>query len=134
MPGRDGYQGIGMDLKEACAAVVTRESGQMAVKLGLCPIGKFVFSHDDAMRQKAAIQQRPRDWQVDVVDFDRVLPDGMVRDQKQVDPVVAYFKKQDIDAVLVPHCDFRTEGVVGMVCKQLASPYCSGGPGPRYDN
>jgi len=100
----------------------------MAVKLGLCPIGKFVFSHDDAMRQKAAIQQRLGDWPVDVVDLDRVLPDGMVRDQKHVDPVVAHFKKQDIDAIFVPHCNFGTEGAVGMICKQLGVPVLLWGP------
>ncbi len=27
--------------------------------LGLCPIGKFVFSHEDALRQKRVLQKRP---------------------------------------------------------------------------
>lgn len=100
----------------------------MAVKLGLCPIGKFVFSHEDACRQKEAIQTRLREWNVDFVDIDDVLPDGLVRDQKHVGPVVEYFRTQNIDAIFVPHCNFGTEGAVGMICKQLGVPVLLWGP------
>ena len=30
--------------------------------LGLCPIGKFVFSHEDAIRQKRALQKQLTAW------------------------------------------------------------------------
>ncbi len=44
--------------------------------LGLCPIGKFVFSHEDALRFKAEIQQRLRRWDIAFADLEAVLPDG----------------------------------------------------------
>ena len=50
------------------------------MKLGLCPIGKFVFSHEDAMRLKRELQKKLRSWKVEFVDLEGVLPDGMVRD------------------------------------------------------
>lgn len=28
------------------------------VKLGFCPIGKFVFSHEDAMRYKGVLEEK----------------------------------------------------------------------------
>ena len=46
-------------------------------RLGLCPIGKFVFSHADALRLKGELQAKLREWQVDFVDLDGVLPDGL---------------------------------------------------------
>ncbi len=98
------------------------------VKLGLCPIGKFVFSHEDACRFKKMIQQGFDDWQINYVDIDDVIPDGMIRDQSHVEPVVNYFKRQNIDAVFMPHCNFGTEGAVGMIGKRLGVPVLLWGP------
>ena len=38
--------------------------------LGLCPIGKFVFSNEDAVRQKTRLQGKLREWDVQFVDLD----------------------------------------------------------------
>ncbi len=96
--------------------------------LGLCPIGKFVFSHEDAIRQKEALQDRLRAWQVRFVDLDDVLPDGLVRDQAHVEPVVRHFREQGVDALFVPHCNFGTEGAVGVIGRDLGAPVLLWGP------
>lgn len=96
--------------------------------LGLCPIGKFVFSHEDAIRQKEALQARLDKWEVDYVDLDEVLPDGLVRDQKHVDAVVYHFSEQDVDAVFMPHCNFGTESAVGSIGRRLGVPVLLWGP------
>ncbi len=96
--------------------------------LGVCPIGKFVFSHEDALRQKRAITERLDRWKVDYRTVDEVIPDGMVRDQKHVEPVVRHFKDLEIDALFVPHCNFGTEGAVGMIAKKLGVPVLLWGP------
>ncbi len=96
--------------------------------LGLCPIGKFVFSHEDALRQKKAIIERLEAWNVDYCTIDGVITDGVVRDQKHVDPVVEHFKEKKIDALFVPHCNFGTEGAVGMIGNKLGVPVLLWGP------
>lgn len=104
--------------------------------LGLCPIGKFVFSHEDAVRQKRALQNKLRSWKVPFVDLDGVLPDGMVRDQSHVEPVVRHFQAKGVDAVFMPHCNFGTEGAVGMIGRKLGLPVLLWGPrdeAPRPD-
>lgn len=98
------------------------------MKLGLCPIGKFVFSHEDAVRLKRELQKKLRSWKVEFVDLEGVLPDGLVRDQKHVEPVVEHFRQQNIDALFMPHCNFGTEGAVGMIGKKLAVPTLIWGP------
>jgi len=98
------------------------------VLLGVCPIGKFVFSHEDALKQKKAILTKLDEWGVNYCTIDSVIPDGMVRDQKHVDPIVAYFKDKNIDALFVPHCNFGTEGAVGMIGKKLGVPVLLWGP------
>lgn len=96
--------------------------------LGFCPIGKFVFSHTDAMRVKKELRQKLKEWNVDVVDLEGVLEDGMVRDQAHVDKVVAHFRSREIDALFMPHCNFGTEGAVGMIGKKLGVPVLLWGP------
>ena len=96
--------------------------------LGVCPIGKFVFSHEDAIRQKKALFKQLDAWKVRYCDLEGVLPDGLVRDQKHVAPVVAHFKKKGIDALFVPHCNFGTEGAVGMIARLLGVPVLVWGP------
>ena len=102
---------------------------QKTVKLGVCPIGKFVFSHEDALIQKQLIYSINSDeLKVEYVNVEKVLKDGLVRDYSHVEPVVKYFKEQEIDALFVPHCNFGTESAVGMIAKDLGLPTLLWGP------
>jgi L-fucose isomerase-like protein len=96
--------------------------------LGLCPIGKFLFSHEDALRQKAALVERLGRWGVRFVDLQGVLPDGIVRSQAHVESVVAHFRAKSIDCLFLPHCNFGTEGAVGMIARKLGVPTLLWGP------
>lgn len=101
---------------------------QKTVKVGVCPIGKFVFSHEDAKVQKQLIYDKLNELNVDYVDIESVIPDGLVRDHSHVEPVVKYLKEQKIDALFVPHCNFGTESAVGMIAKLLDVPTLLWGP------
>jgi L-fucose isomerase-like protein len=90
--------------------------------IGFCPIGKFVFSHEDAMRLKGLVRTKLDDWNICCADLENVLPDGMVRDQKHVEPAVRFFQEQRIDALFIPHCNFGTEGAAAMIAKSCGVP------------
>lgn len=96
--------------------------------LGLCPIGKFVFSNADAVRYKILLQNLLREWDVPFVDLDGVLEDGLVKDQSHVDPVVAHFRRAGVEALFLPHCNFGTEGAAGMIGRELGLPVLLWGP------
>ena len=96
--------------------------------LGLCPIGKFVFSNADAVRYKNLLQQRLAEWSVRTVDLEGVLEDGLVKDQSHVDVAVEHFRRAGVDALFMPHCNFGTEGAVGMIAKRLGVPTLLWGP------
>ena len=96
--------------------------------LGLCPIGKFVFSNEDAVRQKGIIQTLLKKWNVRYVDLDGVLEDGLVKDQNCVDRVVEYFRQAGVECLFMPHCNFGTESAVGMIAKKLEVPTLLWGP------
>lgn len=103
-------------------------SRERAPLMGLCPIGKFVFSNEDAIKQKTLLQQKLRSWNVRFVDLEGVLEDGLVKDQKQVGPVVEHFRKAQVDCLFMPHCNFGTEGAVGMIARELGVPVLLWGP------
>ena len=98
--------------------------------LGVCPIGKFVFSHEDAMRWKQRLQTALREWGVNYVDLDGVLEDGMIRDHAHAAPAVAHFRKYDVDGLFKPHCNFGTEGAAGVDhCGAVLEEMCRFVPG-----
>ena len=99
------------------------------ILLGVCPIGKFIFSHEDAMRHKKMIYEKLDKWKIKYSTIEEVVPDGMVRDQQHVDPVVEHFKNnKKVDALFIPHCNFGTEGAAGMIAKKLGVPTLLWGP------
>lgn len=96
--------------------------------LGLCPIGKFVFSHEDAMRWKQLLQQSLLKWNIQFVDLDDVIPDGMIRDQAHSAAAVAHFRKHGVDGLFMPHCNFGTEGAAGIIGRDTDVPVLLWGP------
>lgn len=96
--------------------------------MGLVPIGKFVFSNDDAIRYKKLLQAKLKDWSVRYIDLEGVLPDGLVKDQSHVDATVEHMKKAGVDCIFMPHCNFGTEGAVGMIAKKMGVPVLLWGP------
>ncbi len=41
-----------------------------SVKLGFCPIGKFVFSHEYALRYKSILEGKLKAWNIDFVSLE----------------------------------------------------------------
>lgn len=80
------------------------------------------------LSRKKKICEKLDTWEIDYCTIDEVIPDGIVRDQKHVEPVVEYLKKKRIDAVFIPHCNFGTESAAGMIAKQLRVPTLLWGP------
>jgi len=98
------------------------------VKLGVCPIGKFAFSHEDAVAQKKKLFGKLDALGINYVALEGVLPDGMVRKVEDVETVVRYFTQNPVDAVFLPHCNFGTESAVGLIPKKLGLPALLWGP------
>ncbi|MCK5739746.1 fucose isomerase [bacterium] len=98
------------------------------IRLGFCPIGKFVFSHEDALNYKRQIEAILQNMNIEIVSLDGILPDGMIRSQDHVAAAVAHFQQAKIDAIFMPHCNFGTEGAVGSIAKKLGVPVLLWGP------
>ncbi len=100
------------------------------VLLGLCPIGKVLFSHEDACKQKVEIQKKLREKKIRFVDLDSVFPetDGLIREQWQCEKATAYFRENGVNALFLPHCNFGTEGAAGVIAREVGVPVLLWGP------
>jgi len=98
------------------------------LKIGFCPIGKIVFSHEEALRFKKLIEAKLSKWNINTVSIDAVIEDGIVRAQSDIDKVVKELKRHEIDGLFIPHLNFGTEGAAGMIAKKLEVPTLLWGP------
>ncbi len=106
------------------------------VRLAVCPLGKFVFSHTEAVRQKNLVLKKLAEMGVETVDLEGIVPDGLIKRQEDAERVAKYFRDNSVDALFLPHCNFGTEGVAGVVARRLNVPTLLWGPrddAPRED-
>ena len=96
--------------------------------LGFCPMGKFVFSHQDALHYKSLLEQKLKEWDIRYESIDEVVKDGMVRGTNDIVPVIDYLKSKKVKAVFMPHCNFGTEHAVGLIGRDLGVPVLVWGP------
>ena len=71
------------------------------VKVGFYPIGKFVFSHEDAKVYKAELEKKFNEIQVNYIGIDKVIRDGIIRSYDDVEPAVEYLNEEIL--LDVPH-------------------------------
>ncbi|WP_028609921.1 L-fucose/L-arabinose isomerase family protein [Paenibacillus harenae] len=100
-------------------------------KLGYAPTRRFVFSAEDALRYKAAIRQKMESFglDIDIADLEGLNSEGLLYDDHMnAELIAAHLKKEEIDAVFFPHCNFGTEDTVARVGKALGKPVLLWGP------
>ena len=98
------------------------------LKIGFCPIGKIVFSHEEALKVKKLIEAKFSKWNINTVSIDAVVENGIVRAPSDIDKVVKELKRHEIDGLFIPHVNFGTEGAAGMIAKKLEVPTLLWGP------
>ncbi|MBN2557396.1 MAG: fucose isomerase [Clostridia bacterium] len=98
------------------------------IKMGFCPIGKFVFSHEDAKKQKALIESKMTAMGINYIGLDDILKDGIVRTYEDAGLVLEFFKRSQIDCLFMPHCNFGTESAAGLIARDIGAPVLLWGP------
>lgn len=100
-------------------------------KLGYAPTRRFVFSAEDAFKYKVLIKEKIESFgmDIDIVDLEGINEEGLLYDDNiNEDSLVDRFKKEGVDAVFFPHCNFGTEDTVARVGKALGKPVLLWGP------
>ena len=95
------------------------------VKIGVVPIKRATTRMETALEQKQLILDRLKQIapkEAVTVDMEAVLPEGLLYEHAQVAQVEQALKRQQVDALFVPHCDFGCEEVVGQIAKRMNVP------------
>jgi len=101
------------------------------LKLGYAPTRRFVFSEKDAFRYKVLIREKMDSFglDIDVVDLEGLNEEGLLYDDRiGAEQIVERFRREQVDAVFFPHCNFGTEDTVARVAKALGKPVLLWGP------
>ena len=98
------------------------------IKLGFAPTRRSIFSAPDAVKYRGLTAQRLKELGVDFVDITDINEEGLLYDDKDVDKIVEKFKKEGVDGLMLPHCNFGTEYVCARLAKKLDVPVLLWGP------
>lgn len=95
------------------------------VKLGFIPIKRNVFDLQAPIDQKYAIEKKINTLtpqQVQIVDCNDIAPNGLIFELDDIQKVVDKMKKEDVDGIFIPHCNFGTEEVAIRIARKLNVP------------
>lgn len=98
------------------------------VKIGYAPTRRRIFSKEDAIRYKKLIADKLSDMGVEFVDLEDINEEGLLRCAEDVEPVIEKFRREKVDAIFLPHCNFGSEHSCGKVARALGVPVLLWGP------
>lgn len=98
------------------------------IKLGYAPTRRSIFSAPDAIKYRGLTKERLLELGVSFVGIDGINPEGLLYDDKDVAPILEKFRKEKVDGLFVPHCNFGTEYVVARLARELGVPVLLWGP------
>ena len=107
-------------------------SREIKLKLGVAPVkrGPGFTSAENALifKDKTFEALKKLDPNIEVINIDGVVPDGIATGPEQVQAVTNYLKSQKVDAVFLLHTDFGPEETVAKIGKAMALPALLWGP------
>lgn len=98
------------------------------VKIGYAPTRRRIFSVEDALKFKRIIAEKMRGLNIEFVDLEDINEEGLLRCADDVQPVIDKFRREKVDALFIPHCNFGSEHSCGKVARALNVPTLLWGP------
>ncbi len=98
------------------------------IKLGLASTRRNIFSREDAIKFRGLTEKKLDEMGINYVGINDINEEGLLFAEEHVNLVVEKFKKENVDALFFPHCNFGTEDLVCKVAKKLNLPILLWGP------
>ncbi len=98
------------------------------IKLGFAPTRRSIFSAPDAVKYRNLTAARLRKLGVDFVDITDVNDEGLLYDDEGLSRIIEKFKREKVDGLFLPHCNFGTEYECARLAKALNVPVLLWGP------
>lgn len=107
------------------------------VKIGVLPTRRGMLDLETATREKEKFMPVIRSIKtenVTLVDIDDICTNGIIENEAFAPAVVDKFRKENVDAIFVPFCDFGEEGAVVDVVSKFHVPVLIWGARDEYPN
>ena len=98
------------------------------IKIGYAPTRRSIFSAPDAVKYRGLTAKRLEELGVDFVDITDINDEGLLYNDEGLEKIIAKFKKEKIDGLFLPHCNFGTEYECARLAKALDVPVLLWGP------
>lgn len=98
------------------------------IKLGFAPTRRSIFSAPDAVKYAGLTRERLKELGVDFVDILDINEEGLLYDDADLEKIVEKFRREGVDGLFLPHCNFGTEYVCARLAKKLNVPVLLWGP------
>ena len=98
------------------------------IKIGFAPTRRSIFSAPDAIKYRGMTAEKLRELQVDFVDIDDINEEGLLYDENDRLRILEKFRKEKVDGLFLPHCNFGTEYLCARLAKDLDVPVLLWGP------
>ena len=98
------------------------------IKLGYAPTRRSIFSAPDAVKYRGLTADRLRELGIDFVDITDINEEGLLYDDEGMYKIAEKFKREKIDGLFLPHCNFGTEFECARLAKELGVPVLLWGP------
>lgn len=98
------------------------------VRIGFAPTRRSIFSAPDAIKYANLTRDKLKELGVEFVDITDINEEGLFYDEQDRAKIAEKFRKEKIDGLFFPHCNFGTEYVVARLAKELNVPVLLWGP------
>lgn len=98
------------------------------IKLGYAPTRRSIFSAPDAIKYRGLTAERLKELGIDFVDITDINEEGLLYNDEDMLKIAEKFKKEKIDGLFLPHCNFGTEYECARLAKELNVPVLLWGP------
>jgi len=96
--------------------------------VGYAPTRRTVFSREDALKYKKLTLEKIQSWGYKTIDLEGINEDGLLIRRSDIETAAVKFKKEKVDLIFSPHCNFGTEDVVAGLAKEMNLPFLLWGP------
>lgn len=98
------------------------------IKIGFAPTRRSIFSAPDAVKYRKLTAERLTELGIDFVDITDINGEGLLYDDEDRLKIAEKFKKEKVDGLFLPHCNFGTEYECARLVKELNVPVLLWGP------
>lgn len=98
------------------------------VKIGFAPTRRSIFSAPDAIKYAQLTKQKLQELGIEFVDIDDINEEGLLYQEVDRIKIAEKFRREGIQGLFIPHCNFGTEYECARLAKELNVPVLLWGP------